>query len=105
MYLLRMVLHDWPDSDCFKILTRLSAAMGPDGRIVIMDMILPQPGTIKKEQEALLRQKDLVMKQNFNAKEREFEEWKALMAEAGLRILAVSMPRGGQHSVLEVGAA
>ncbi|KAI5369172.1 putative O-methyltransferase domain, S-adenosyl-L-methionine-dependent methyltransferase [Septoria linicola] len=105
VYLLRMILHDWPDSECVKILKRLSAAMGPEGRIVIMDMVLPRPGTVPLELEAVLRQKDLVMKQNFNAKERELEEWEALMAKAGLRIVAVKTPRDSQHSVLEVAKA
>lgn len=79
--------------------------MGPDGRLVIMDMVLPRPATMPLEQEAVMRQKDLVMKQNFNAKERELEEWEALMAEVGLRILAIKSPPGSQHSVLEIVAA
>ncbi|PPJ57913.1 hypothetical protein CBER1_09859 [Cercospora berteroae] len=105
VYLLRMILHDWPDSDCVKILEQLSASMDAGGRIVIMDMVLPRPGSIPLEQEAGLRQKDLVMKQNFNAKERELEEWESLMARSGLCIKAVKMPTGSQLSVLEVVAA
>lgn len=102
---MRMILHDWPDSECVKILAQLSASMETGGRIIVMDMVLPRPGTLSLEQEAILRQKDLVMKQNFNAKEREMEEWEALMANAGLRIARVRIPQGSQHSVLEVVAA
>ncbi|KAF2169982.1 hypothetical protein M409DRAFT_64377 [Zasmidium cellare ATCC 36951] len=102
VYLLRMILHDWPDNECIKILSQISSSMGPDSRIVVMDMVLPRPGMMPLEQEAVLRQKDLVMKQNFNAKERELEEWKALMESVGLQVVAVKTPRGSQHSVLEL---
>ncbi|GIZ49855.1 hypothetical protein CKM354_001287300 [Cercospora kikuchii] len=102
VYLLRMILHDWPDNDCVKILEQLSSSMETGGRIIIMDMVLPRPGSIPLEQEAGLRQKDLVMKQNFNAKERELEEWESLMTRSGLRIEAVKIPAGSQLSVLEV---
>lgn len=97
-----MVLHDWPHDDCVKILTPLVSAMGAESRIVVMDMVLPRPGSTLLEHEAVLRQKDLVMKQNFNAKERELEEWRALVGEVGLAIAAVKTPRGSQHSVLEL---
>lgn len=97
-----MILHDWPDSECVKILSQITSSMKSGGRIIIMDMVLPRPGSMPLEQEAILRQKDLVMKQNFNAKEREIEEWEALMEESGLRVVAVETPPGSQHSILEV---
>ena len=102
VYLLRMILHDWPDHECVRILAQLSSSMQPGARIIIMDMILPRPGSMPLEYEAVLRQKDLVMQQNFNAKERELEEWEALIEKAGLRIFGVVTPHGSQHSMLEI---
>lgn len=41
------------------------------------------------------------MIQAFNAKERETEEWTALLAKAGLTIRAIERPAGSELSVIE----
>ncbi|CAG7559938.1 unnamed protein product [Fusarium equiseti] len=96
VYLLRTILHDWPDADAVKILQGVVEAMGPNSRLLIMDMVLPQPGSGSKTFEAALRQKDLTMIQTFNAKEREVEEWSALLgkADSRLKIRAIERPAG-----------
>ncbi|KZT74217.1 S-adenosyl-L-methionine-dependent methyltransferase [Daedalea quercina L-15889] len=43
VYFLRCVLHDWPDDDCIKILSRLRDAMGPESRILVADIIVHPP--------------------------------------------------------------
>lgn len=97
-----MILHDWSEVDCLRILSQLAAAMKPDTRIIVMDMVLPRPGSLPLDREAMLRQKDLVMKQNFNAKERDLEEWEIMMKKVGLSVAGVKAPLGSQHSVLTV---
>ncbi|KAF4446290.1 fusarubin cluster-methyltransferase [Fusarium austroafricanum] len=103
VYLLRTILHDWPDADAIKILQGVVAAMGPTSRLLIMDMVLPKPGSGSRTFEAALRQKDLTMIQCFNAKEREVEEWSALLtkADARLKIRAIERPAGSELSVIE----
>ncbi|KAF5021128.1 hypothetical protein F66182_6828 [Fusarium sp. NRRL 66182] len=103
VYLLRTILHDWPDIDAVKILQGVVEAMGPSSRLLIMDMVLPKPGSGPKTFEATLRQKDLTMIQAFNAKEREVEEWSALLAQADprLTIHAIERPAGSELSVIE----
>lgn len=104
VYLLRMIIHDWPDSEAIKILGHLKKAMQkPGARIVIMDTVLPQPSTIPLLQERQLRVRDLTMMQVFNAKERELEDWKALVHQAGLEILHVEQPPGSVMGILQVG--
>ncbi|KAL8701142.1 MAG: hypothetical protein Q9224_000636 [Gallowayella concinna] len=105
VYLLRMILHDWKDADAVKILKQLVDAATPNSRILIMDMVLPTPGTASSILEAALRQKDLAMLQCFNAKEREVEDWRNVLEEADprLEIKAVRRPDGSQHSVIEAG--
>ncbi|OBS19909.1 hypothetical protein FPOA_11634 [Fusarium poae] len=104
VYLLRTILHDWPDADAIKILQGVVEAMGPSSRLLIMDMVLPKPGSGSKTFEAALRQKDLTMIQTFNAKEREVEEWTALLtkADSRLKIQAIETPAGSELSVIEV---
>ncbi|KAI8656369.1 hypothetical protein LRP88_11676 [Fusarium phalaenopsidis] len=101
VYLLRTIIHDWPDADAAKILRGIVEAMGPSSRLLIMDMVLPKPGSGSRTFEAALRQKDLTMIQAFNAKERETEEWTALLAKAGLTIRAIERPAGSELSVIE----
>jgi len=45
VYLLRMIIHDWADADAVRILKELTKVMKEGSRIVIMDMVLPTPGT------------------------------------------------------------
>lgn len=104
VYLLRMIIHDWPDADALKILTHLRDSLKkPGARILIMDTVLPRPGTIPALEERKLRVRDLTMMQVFNAKEREREDWEILLFKAGLEILDSRHPPGSVMSVLEVG--
>ncbi|KAI0653625.1 S-adenosyl-L-methionine-dependent methyltransferase [Cubamyces menziesii] len=40
VFLLRLVLHDWPDEDALKILRELRPAAGPHTRLIIGDLLL-----------------------------------------------------------------
>ncbi|KAK8079428.1 hypothetical protein PG997_007246 [Apiospora hydei] len=105
VYLLRTILHDWPDADAARIVRGLADAMAPaSSRLLVMDMVLPKPGSGSGTHEAALRQKDLMMLGTFNAKEREEDEWVALFREADprLRIRAIHRPTGSELSVIEV---
>ena len=99
-----MIIHDWADVDAIKILKELTKVMRKGSRIVIMDMVLPTPGTSSRTLEAALRQKDLMMRQVLNAKEREVEDWQALIrsVDERLQIIAIRRPEGSQHSIIEI---
>lgn len=105
IYLLRMILHDWKDPDAVRILKQLVDAAKTTSRILIMDMVLPTPGSASRNLEAALRQKDLAMLHTFNAKEREVEDWRNVLQETDprLEIKAIRRPDGSHHSVIEVG--
>ena len=100
-----MILHDWPDDEAVKILRHIVAAMiKAESRLLIMDTVLPMPGTVPVSVERIVRVRDLTMMQAFNSKERELEDWKALLAAADsrLRLVNVVQPFGSNMSVLEV---
>ncbi|KAG4218382.1 hypothetical protein PC116_g33138, partial [Phytophthora cactorum] len=69
VYFLRKILHDWPADRAREILSQLATALQKEGekkkkagaRSVIMDIIIPPPGTIARSQEAMLRVRDLSM--------------------------------------------
>ncbi|KAH8807458.1 O-methyltransferase-domain-containing protein, partial [Xylogone sp. PMI_703] len=105
VYLLRMILHDWPDADTVKILKNIIAAMDKTkSRLLIMDTVLPKPGSVPVSVERIVRARDLTMLQAFNSKERDLDDWKTLLtlADPNLHLNGVVQPFGSAMSVLEV---
>lgn len=107
VYLLRMILHDWPDEQAAGIIRNLADAMDknqPNSRLLIMDTVLPTPGSVPVSIERLFRVRDLTMWQAFNSKERDIEDWKCLLQRAnpGLEVINVAQPFGSAMSILEV---
>lgn len=107
VYLLRTIIHDWPDAESVQILQQLARVLKPGARILIMDMVIPVPDSGSRTLEAALRQKDLAMMLTFNAKEREADDWYALITKVDppLSIQAIRRPEGCQHSVMEISRA
>ncbi|KAL9105865.1 MAG: hypothetical protein Q9227_009028 [Pyrenula ochraceoflavens] len=104
VYLLRMIIHDWPDPEAIKILKHtFNALENPGARILIMDTVLPPSGSITTIDESRLRVRDLTMMQVFNAKEREADDWKALLESFDLRILDMKQPEGSVMAVMNIG--
>lgn len=91
VYLLRMILHDWTDTQAAKIVRNLVDAMKdrPSSRLLIMDIVLPKPGSVPVSIERLVRLRDMTMLQSFNSKERDLYDWTALLADvdAGLHLV------------------
>lgn len=54
VYFLRQILHDWPDEQALKILRNQIEAMSRNSKLVIMDLIMPEPGelTILEERQS-----------------------------------------------------
>lgn len=104
VYLLRMILHDWPPAEATSIVTNIYKALKPGARIVVMDTALPVPGSIGLSQEAQLRARDLTMMETFNAHERDMDEWYGLFAgvDERLRIKRVVQPFNSNMAVMEV---
>lgn len=105
VYLLRMILHDWPDAEAITILQQIVASMNPvSSRLLIMDTVLPVPGSVPVSVERIVRVRDLSMMQAFNSKERDLEDWIVLLHAANERLSLVNVvqPFGSDMSVLEV---
>ncbi|PIL29532.1 hypothetical protein GSI_08340 [Ganoderma sinense ZZ0214-1] len=120
VFLLRLVMHDWKDEDCNRILTRLRAAAGPDTKLLIGDMLLQHACATDAEYAAadgsgatfpfvtkdsplmpnlgvaniLGYFMDLFMMGVFDAKERTANEMAALTLSAGWKIVEVRRAPG-----------
>ncbi|KAH0840561.1 hypothetical protein FOPE_06050 [Fonsecaea pedrosoi] len=73
-------MHDWPDAECLKILSRLSEAMASDSLILIDEIVLPDANV--PWQAAM---QDVSMNILFAGKERTNTEWTNLIATSGLQ--------------------
>lgn len=104
VYFLRMIMHDYSDKYCIKILRPLVHSLKPGGRLLIMDSVLPPVGGAPAPIERFLRAQDLQMLTLTNAKERDAEQWSRLMKETDprLRIKSITMPPGSAMAIIEV---
>ena len=99
LYILKMILHDWDNERCVKILKNCRAAMTPGGRITVVEMIV---GELSDPGPAALM--DVNMLAAVPGQERSLTEYDALLSAAGLRRTAV-LPTSSAQSVIEAVAA
>ncbi|KAI9681694.1 MAG: hypothetical protein M1822_007046 [Bathelium mastoideum] len=55
VYLFKHVLHDWTDEQVIEILKNTAIAMRPGSRVLIVDGVVPEPGTFKQHEESAIR--------------------------------------------------
>jgi O-methyltransferase domain len=103
VYLLKAIIHDWDDARCVQVLRNCRARLPADGRVVCVDKVLPPMGDTGAAGAKLL---DMLMMVSLPGKERTEAEWRALYAQAGLRLVAVTPidPRSAECIVEGVAA-
>lgn len=101
VFLLRWILHNWPDKYCVKILRALVPAMEKGSKVLVVDAVMPDLGTLENVVERDLRYSDLTMLSCFNAGDREVGRYQALLEEAGLKFGGVTRPEGSRLSIIE----
>ncbi|KAH8696533.1 putative O-methyltransferase [Talaromyces proteolyticus] len=103
VYLYRWVLHNWPDKYCVKALQALIPALKQGSRVLVMDFVMPPPGTLPNNIERNLRAMDLTMLEIGNAKERDLGEWESLFEQAHPKFVFKGMrqPPGSRLAILE----
>lgn len=104
VYFFRWIFHDWSDKYCIAILRALIPALRTGSRVLMMEAIVPEPGTISGFQERPLRAFDMGMKELFNSKERSEGEWRKLLGDADTRfeVVDVLRPEGSQLGIIVV---
>ncbi|KAL8998312.1 MAG: hypothetical protein Q9169_002626 [Polycauliona sp. 2 TL-2023] len=97
IFLIRQVLHDWPDRECQKILKHLAAAMRPGyTKILINEYVAADMGA-----SDFITAIDLVMMGMSGGMERTKSQWYTLLASAGLRIHKIWTLNEETESVIE----
>lgn len=96
-YLIRQVLHDWPDKECQTILKHIAEAMRPGySKVLVNEFIVPEVGA-----SDFITACDLVMMGLSGGMERTEGQWTRLLASAGLRIEKVWTLNEQTESVIE----
>ncbi|BFU91634.1 MAG: hydroxyneurosporene-O-methyltransferase [Nitrospira sp.] len=98
-YLLSHIIHDWTEAQCLTILGHCRRALAPAGRVLIVEMILPEdnaphPGKML----------DMMMLVGPGGQERTVPEYRALLDKAGLRLTRV-VPTNSAVSIVEAMSA
>ncbi len=94
-YILSQVIHDWNDDQCLTILGHCRKAINPSGRLLIIEMVLPDgdvphPGKVA----------DMEMLVMSGGRERTEQEYGTLLGKAGFRLARV-VPTETATSVVE----
>ncbi|WP_055701835.1 MULTISPECIES: methyltransferase [Streptomyces] len=98
VYVLKHVLHDWPDDACLRILRNCRAAMAPDARLLVVESVLP-PGNAPHPGKTLA----VAMAAVIDGRERTEQEFTSLLAAADLTVTRV-LPTASFPSIVEARA-
>lgn len=122
VYVMRMIIHDWPDAECLKILENIKSKMQKDSKLIVLDTLL-QPAVVSGKDEAkddlveelgeipyplcrsggvtgnLVQRVDQEVNAALNATERTPQEFKALIEKAGLKVECILQPRS-RHGII-----
>jgi SAM-dependent methyltransferase len=93
-YVLSQVLHDWDDDQAASILATCRRAMPPDGRLLILEHVLPE--TTEPDPALLL---DLHMLVLLGGRERTETAWRSLLARGGFTVRGVH--HGSRSALIE----
>jgi hypothetical protein len=94
-YMMRHIIHDWTDEQSTTILRHCHAAMPPDGRLLLVESVIP-PGNDPFPAKLL----DLTMLAIPGGKERSEDEYRVLLEGAGFELTQI-VPTSTIMSVIE----
>lgn len=103
VYFLRAILHSWSDTYAVHILRNLIPVLKPGTKIVVCDLLMPEPGTVPLQQERHLRTTAMIMTTCFNASDREMAEMANVFKEAspGFHFKGGQQPAGSTMCIFE----
>ncbi|KAI1877460.1 hypothetical protein JX265_003468 [Neoarthrinium moseri] len=87
VYLFRLVFQIWPDKYALQILKAQIPALQPGAKLLLQDLVMPEPGEIPLWKDRELRAMDLNAGASFNGRNRYMHEWKALLKAADERFV------------------
>jgi hypothetical protein len=83
-YIMKHIIHDWDDARCVSILKNIHAAMNADGKLLIVETVVPEGN--EPHYSKLI---DLEMLTSPGGAERTAEEYRELLSNAGFRLTRI----------------
>lgn len=94
-YMMKYIIHDWPDDVCIGILKRCRAGVNPGGKLLVVDAVVPLGGEFH-----MSKMMDLEMMLFPGGKERTEAEFRALFAASGWKVTRI-VPTVTHLSIVE----
>lgn len=94
-YILSHIIHDWDEPKALRILEHCRAAKNPAGKVLIVEMVVPPPNVPHPA-----KMLDVTMLTVTGGQERTEDEYRDLLAKAGLRLTRV-IPTMSPVSIVE----
>jgi C-methyltransferase len=98
-YVLKNIMHDWPDEKAVQILRNVRAAAGPQATVLLVELVIPT-----HDRDFAGKWADLEMLLNLASRERTAAEYRDLLNQAGFRMTRV-VQTASPLSVVEARAA
>jgi hypothetical protein len=95
-YILKLILHDWNDEECARILTNIFRATSPGARVFIIEHIIPGPDV-----PHFAKLFDIHMMCWGTGRERTVEEYAALLERTGWKYAHTWFPQSRMMGVVE----
>lgn len=95
VYMLKHIIHDWDDARSIKILQNVAQAMNPDGRVLILETVIPEDN-----EPHFGKIMDMEMLVTPGGVERTESEYRELLAAAGLKLSRI-VPTASMISIVE----
>jgi O-methyltransferase len=100
LHILKWILHDWNNESCGKILASCRAALPADGRLLVVERLLPEETVTSRTLQPAIAS-DLNMLVNFgDAVERSLADYERLLRDSGFSLAEVIALQSG-FSVLD----
>ena len=87
-YILKSVIHDWNDTQSVAILRNISQAMAPDGKLLLVEMVVPA-AVDRSRWSQIVTGSDLNMLVNTGGRERSELEFRQMFQAAGFELTRI----------------
>ena len=98
-YVLKNIMHDWPDQKAVQILRNVRAAVEPEATILLVELVIPE-----HDRDFPGKWADLEMLLNLAARERTAAEYRNLLSQAGFQMTRL-VPTASPLSLVEARVA
>jgi len=90
LYILKSVVHAWPDDEAVSILGNCAVALGRGGRVCVVERVIPEEG-----EPLYPKLNDLIMLTVAGGRERSISEYRQLFDRAGLELTGTQETASG----------